>query len=158
MFHGPGSGFGLATGLNAPERLPLDQDQTGKMFVKMTQVEILARRGVIDFCQFSKVLNSVVAKCASFAFDLSQYNGVIGMLSDEDRELIRTAPRFDGLGDDALERLLEAVEIAELPQDAVLFREGERPRFLHILLAGKAGLVGTGSDGRETRLVAISCG
>ena len=60
---------------------------------------------------------------------------------------IRRAGLLAGMPDAALARMLRPAFVQPLPEDAVLCRQGEKPDFLHIVVAGRVGLFGErGSD------------
>ncbi len=56
--------------------------------------------------------------------------------------MLRTVPGFDQLASPVLERIASMGKIAEARQGDVLFREGEMPEWLHVLLEGRVSLTG----------------
>jgi CRP/FNR family transcriptional activator FtrB len=60
---------------------------------------------------------------------------------------IRRAGLLSGVPAAELSRMLEPAFVQPLPEAAVLCRQGEKPQFLHIVVAGRVGLFGErGSD------------
>jgi CRP-like cAMP-binding protein len=60
--------------------------------------------------------------------------------------ILRMAPGFDELSSPVLEHLAAVVDIVEVPQGEVLFREGAMPKSLYVLLEGRVSLTGTAAD------------
>jgi CRP/FNR family transcriptional activator FtrB len=56
--------------------------------------------------------------------------------------MLRTVPGFDQLASPVLERIASMGKIAEARQGDVLFREGEMPEWLYVLLEGRVSLTG----------------
>src|SRR6202040_923769 len=56
--------------------------------------------------------------------------------------MLRTVPGFDQLASPVLERIASMGKIAEARQGDVLFRKGEMPEWLHVLLEGRVSLTG----------------
>jgi CRP/FNR family transcriptional regulator, transcriptional activator FtrB len=75
----------------------------------------------------------------------------MGMSSMEasDRDWIARNPVFQSLGEDDLSVLLGDAVVHDQPADTVLFRQGQRPDFLHVLIEGRVGLMGVGMDDRQ---------
>jgi CRP/FNR family transcriptional regulator, transcriptional activator FtrB len=75
----------------------------------------------------------------------------MGMSSMEasDRDWIARNPVFQSLGEDDLNVLLGDAVVHDQPADTVLFRQGQRPDFLHVLIGGRVGLMGVGMDDRQ---------
>jgi CRP/FNR family transcriptional activator FtrB len=75
----------------------------------------------------------------------------MGMSSMEasDRDWIARNPVFQSLGEDDLNVLLGDAVVHDQPADTVLFRQGQRPDFLHVLIEGRVGLMGVGMDDRQ---------
>lgn len=71
-------------------------------------------------------------------------------MNDNEKALVQTLAYFENVPADALNDLLLGASVQNFPDATVLFHQGERPDFLHILIAGKVGLLGVGADGRET--------
>ncbi len=66
-----------------------------------------------------------------------------------DRDWIARNPVFQSLGEDDLNVLLGDAVVHDQPADTVLFRQGQRPDFLHVLIEGRVGLMGVGMDDRQ---------
>jgi CRP/FNR family transcriptional regulator, transcriptional activator FtrB len=66
-----------------------------------------------------------------------------------DRDWIARNPVFQSLGEDDLNVLLGDAVVHDQPADTVLFRQGRRPDFLHVLIEGRVGLMGVGIDDRQ---------
>lgn len=63
-------------------------------------------------------------------------------MRDADRTLAKQCSLFRDLQPEALARLLEDAFVQSLPKGAVLFEQGARPQFLHVILSGRVALVG----------------
>jgi CRP/FNR family transcriptional activator FtrB len=74
--------------------------------------------------------------------------GMIGMEAS-DRDWIARNPVFQSLGEDDLNVLLGNAVVHDQPADTVLFRQGQRSDFLHVLIEGRVGLMGVGMDDRQ---------
>jgi CRP-like cAMP-binding protein len=57
-------------------------------------------------------------------------------MKDADRETLRGLPLFSGLAEDELQRLLAEAVVERCPPGTLIFREGDRARHVHLLLAG----------------------
>jgi CRP/FNR family transcriptional activator FtrB len=75
----------------------------------------------------------------------------MGMSSMEasDRDWIARNPVFQSLGEDDLNVLLGDAVVHDQSADTVLFRQGQQPDFLHVLIEGRVGLMGVGMDDRQ---------
>ncbi|MFP5348110.1 MAG: Crp/Fnr family transcriptional regulator [Actinomycetes bacterium] len=71
-----------------------------------------------------------------------------------DDEVVRRAPLFAPLDDEAAAALLASMEQVELPRGAALFKEGEPGDRLYVITEGKIKLGRSSVDGREN-LVAV---
>lgn len=71
-----------------------------------------------------------------------------------DTDVLRRAPLFASLDDEALAALTDEITEVELPRGATLFHEGDPGDRLYFIISGKIKLGRTASDGREN-LVAI---
>ncbi|MDO4253850.1 MAG: Crp/Fnr family transcriptional regulator [Kocuria sp.] len=71
-----------------------------------------------------------------------------------DTNVLRRAPLFASLDDEALAALTDEITEVELPRGATLFHEGDPGDRLYFIISGKIKLGRTASDGREN-LVAI---
>jgi len=67
-----------------------------------------------------------------------------------DLEIIRALPCFDGLDEDQLGTVTAGALLQRFPRETVLFEQGERPDFLHVLVEGSVMMYGSTNDGRET--------
>jgi len=67
----------------------------------------------------------------------------------EDVDLVRHLPLFTGLEPAQLPDLLTGAMLQRFPRETELFRQDERPDFLHVLLEGSVELIGT-TDDRES--------
>jgi CRP/FNR family transcriptional regulator, transcriptional activator FtrB len=68
-----------------------------------------------------------------------------------DAKIVQSLPLFRGMQDAHFETLIEAGYLQRLPRGVALAHEGERPSFLHILVAGSIEFYSV-SRGRETTL------
>lgn len=59
-------------------------------------------------------------------------------MSLSEQAQIRKLPLFRGLEEGCLERLLAAAWVRRLPKHRLLFSEGTRPEWLHLLISGRA--------------------
>jgi len=66
-----------------------------------------------------------------------------------DRDWIARHPVFQSLPADDLEVLLAGAVVHDLPAETILFSQGEKPDFLHILIDGRVGLIGVGMDDKQ---------
>lgn len=71
-----------------------------------------------------------------------------------DTEVLRRAPLFASLDDDAFAALTDELTEVDLPRGATLFHEGDPGDRLYFIIFGKVKLGRTASDGREN-LVAV---
>lgn len=77
---------------------------------------------------------------------------------DVDIEVIRQAPLFTALDDEAADALLDSMSNLSLGRTEVLFREGDPGRSLYVIVDGKIKLGRTSSDGRENLLAVLGPG
>jgi CRP/FNR family transcriptional regulator, transcriptional activator FtrB len=70
-------------------------------------------------------------------------------MEQHERNAILQLSFFENVTEDAIDELLEGAAIRAFPSNALLFQQGERPKFMHVLLEGRVGLIGVGSDGKE---------
>jgi len=75
-----------------------------------------------------------------------------------DDEVVRRAPLFAGLDDEAASALLASTSSVELPRGQALFSEGEPGEHLYVIVAGKIKLGRTSGDGRENLLTVLGPG
>jgi CRP/FNR family transcriptional activator FtrB len=68
----------------------------------------------------------------------------------EDFEKLRQVGFLAELSPDTLKAITDAALLQRFPSQTVLFQQGERPDFLHVLLDGSIQLIGTSLDRRET--------
>lgn len=71
-------------------------------------------------------------------------------LRREDLQTVAGLPLFSALGREGLERVTADASVMRVPQGTVLLHQGALPQYLHVLLEGQVGLLGTLSDGEET--------
>ena len=71
-----------------------------------------------------------------------------------DTEVLRRAPLFASLDDEAFAALTDEITEVDLPRGATLFHEGDQGDRLYFIISGKVKLGRTASDGREN-LVAV---
>lgn len=76
-------------------------------------------------------------------------------MSLRDREILRKLSRFGPLGEEQLQRLAPAAATQRLARGGVLFEEGERPDFLHVLLEGAVALSGRAATAGQEAVVEI---
>lgn len=81
-----------------------------------------------------------------------------GRLSAVNTEVVKRAPLFVGLDDDASSALLSSTVSARLERGEDLFREGDPGDRLYIIAEGKIKLGRTSSDGRENLLAILGPG
>lgn len=67
-----------------------------------------------------------------------------------DLEIIRTLPCFEGFDEEQLSVATAGALLQRFPRETILFEQGERPDFLHVLVEGSVMLYGGTTDGRET--------
>jgi CRP/FNR family cyclic AMP-dependent transcriptional regulator len=75
-----------------------------------------------------------------------------------DDEVVRRAPLFAALDDEAATALLASMEQVELPRGGILFNEGEPGDRLYVITTGKIKLGRTSPDGRENLLAVLGPG
>lgn len=71
-------------------------------------------------------------------------------LRREDLDSLARLPLFCTLGRPCLERVTAEATVVRYPQGAVVLHQGAKAEYLHVLLDGQIGLLGTLSDGEET--------
>lgn len=71
-------------------------------------------------------------------------------MREEEKQLVRRLSFFEHVPDEAVDELLKGALVQQFPSETILFHQGERPDFLHVLLEGQVGLLGVGTDGKET--------
>ncbi len=75
-----------------------------------------------------------------------------------DPDVLKQAPLFQGLDDEAAAALSAAMTTIRLDKGAVLFREGDTGARLYVVLSGKIKLGRSGSAGRENLLAVLGPG
>ena len=75
-----------------------------------------------------------------------------------DPEVLKRAPLFQGLEDEAAGALSAAMSTIQLAKGAVLFREGDTGDQLYVVVSGKMKLGRSGSAGRENLLAVLGPG
>jgi CRP/FNR family cyclic AMP-dependent transcriptional regulator len=73
-------------------------------------------------------------------------------------EVLREAPLFSGLDDEAAQALSASMVESHLGRGEVLFREGDEGERLYVVTAGKVKLGRTSADGRENLLAILGPG
>ncbi len=73
-------------------------------------------------------------------------------------DIIRRAPLFAALDDEATESLRASMQQVQLARAEVLFAEGDQGDHLYVILEGKIKLGRTKSDGRESLLAVLGPG
>jgi CRP/FNR family transcriptional regulator, cyclic AMP receptor protein len=81
-----------------------------------------------------------------------------GRLSGVDIDVVRKAPLFATLDDEAANALMDSMTPSRLERGDVLFREGDRGDRLYVIGEGKIKLGLTSSDGRENLLAILGPG
>lgn len=79
-------------------------------------------------------------------------------LSTEDLSTFSQLPLFCTLSDDCLRRITSDAKILRFPKGEFLFHQGESARWLHILVEGQIGLIGSVSGGEETIVEILKSG
>ena len=74
------------------------------------------------------------------------------------QDILRNAPLFSGLDDDAAAELEQGTTSISLRHGQALFSEGESGDQLYIVVEGKIKLGRTSSDGRENLLAILGPG
>ena len=72
------------------------------------------------------------------------------MITDSRLAFLRAARMFKGLGDDVLQSLAEVAEEQEIPGDQFLFRQGDAPTDLLLVMRGAVALAATAGGKRAT--------
>src|SRR5206468_9633395 len=75
-----------------------------------------------------------------------------------DQDVVRSAPLFAGLDDEAAESLRSSMSRTHLERGDELFSEGEPGETLYVITDGKVKLGRTSSDGRENLLAVLGPG
>lgn len=75
-----------------------------------------------------------------------------------DPEVLKQAPLFKGLEDDAASELLTAMGTLQLDRGEILFHEGETEDRLYVVVSGKIKLGRSGSAGRENLMGVLGPG
>lgn len=75
-----------------------------------------------------------------------------------DEEIIRRAPLFAEVDDEAAEALISSMSDVHLSRGQVLFHEGDRGDRLYVITSGKVKLGRTSPDGRENLLTVLGPG
>ena len=69
---------------------------------------------------------------------------------DRQSTILRASHLFTGLSRDALDEIVEAMELLHLASGELLFRTGDRSDSLYVVLHGRLRESVTGSDGRDS--------
>ncbi len=75
-----------------------------------------------------------------------------------DIDVVRKAPLFAALDDEAARALMESMTLSDLERGDILFREGDQGDRLYVIGAGKIKLGLTSVDGRENLLAVLGPG
>ena len=75
-----------------------------------------------------------------------------------DTTLLSETILFAGLGDDALAKVVEAGQDLELRRGDVLFREGDDPHELFVVVSGRIAIANKSIDGRESMVALMEEG
>lgn len=67
----------------------------------------------------------------------------VAVVAQSDWEAVRAAPLFSQVSDANFNALYDAAVVHRLPKHAALLKEGERPRFLHVLVDGSVEIFGS---------------
>ncbi len=81
-----------------------------------------------------------------------------GRLSAVDIDVVRKAPLFAALDDEAAAALMESMTTSHLDRGNILFREGDQGDRLYVIGEGKIKLGLTSADGRENLLAILGPG
>jgi len=81
-----------------------------------------------------------------------------GRLSAVDNDVVRKAPLFADLDDEAASALMESMTASHLERGDILFREGDQGDRLYVIGEGKIKLGRTSVDGRENLLAILGPG
>ena len=81
-----------------------------------------------------------------------------GRLSAVDIDVVRKAPLFAALDDEAARALMESMTSSHLERSDILFREGEQGDRLYVIGEGKIKLGRSSVDGRENLLAILGPG
>jgi CRP/FNR family transcriptional regulator, cyclic AMP receptor protein len=81
-----------------------------------------------------------------------------GRLSAVDIDVVRKAPLFAALDDEAAAALMESMTTSRLDRGNILFREGDQGDRLYVIGEGKIKLGLTSADGRENLLAILGPG
>ena len=81
-----------------------------------------------------------------------------GRLSAVDNDVVRNAPLFAALDDEAAGALMESMTTSHLERGDILFREGDQGDRLYVIGEGKIKLGRTSVDGRENLLAILGPG
>ena len=81
-----------------------------------------------------------------------------GRLSAVDIDVVRKAPLFAALDDEAAKALMESMTSSHLERGDILFREGDQGDRLYVIGEGKIKLGLTSVDGRENLLAVLGPG
>jgi CRP-like cAMP-binding protein len=79
-------------------------------------------------------------------------------MSGVDIDVVRRAPLFSALDDEAAQALMESMTASRLERGDILFHEGDRGDRLYVIGEGKIKLGLTSSDGRENLLAILGPG
>lgn len=79
------------------------------------------------------------------------------ILRAEDERFAAALPYFQGLAETSVKRLLDGAQLKRFPVQTDLIRQGDRPRFLHVVVEGRVEVFSRYRD-RETTIDVIGAG
>ncbi len=71
-------------------------------------------------------------------------------MDSDDRKLLEATDFFAALGAEAINRLTLSASVQAVPKGAVLFLQGDRPEFVHLVLSGRVSLGAEDAHGHST--------
>jgi CRP/FNR family transcriptional activator FtrB len=77
-------------------------------------------------------------------------------MRSKDLDIIRAIPCFEALDEGQMRAITAGGVLQRFPRDTILFEQGERPDFLHVLVEGAVQLYGRSAEGRETVVEVLS--
>lgn len=79
-------------------------------------------------------------------------------IGQDDLALLRRVPLLCELPPETLAKVTASASVQRFPRGAVLFNQGERPSYLHVLIEGQVGLIGISAEGTETVVEIMKAG
>ena len=71
-------------------------------------------------------------------------------MDSDDRKLLEATELFAALGEEAINRLTLNAVAQTVPKGTVLFLQGDRPEFVHLVLSGRVSLGAEDAHGHST--------